>query len=153
MLGMSVPSMGQLESNFHIYQAAQISFWYPDQWQVNEAEQISMIQSPDESFSLTFSRLEAQDLEAGLLELESVLQQQLTQIQAIGDPTIIELNDFLGVSTELTAQLDNTPVRVRVLLVDGLPQVLLVLGMGSSRSYESYQADLDQIISSIKAIE
>jgi len=68
----------QVKHNLYTYQAAQVEFWYPNEWQIVEESQVTTLQNKDGSLSITFSVMETDQIEEALIELEAIIQTQLT---------------------------------------------------------------------------
>ncbi|BDS15494.1 hypothetical protein [Aureispira anguillae] len=149
---ISTTVQAQAKRNLYTYQAAQVEFWYPNEWQVEEAERVTVLQNIDQSLSITFSIMEAEKIEEALIELESIMQTQLTNPTITTEPEIIELNGMMGVVAELNGTLDGNLVQLGVFIIDSPQNVLLVLGMGHKKALQQYNKALDKIIKSIKPI-
>ncbi|MBL4650336.1 MAG: hypothetical protein JKY03_11450 [Aureispira sp.] len=142
----------QVKRNLYTYQAAQVEFWYPNEWQIEEEEKVATLQNRDGSLSITFSIMEADQIEEALIELEAIIQTQLTQPNITTDPEIVELNGMMGVVSELEGTINGSPVQLGVFIIDSPQNVLLVLGMGHELTLQKHNRILDKIIKSIKPI-
>lgn len=142
----------QSKRNAYTYQAAQVEFWYPNEWQIEEVEKVATLQNSDGSLSITFSIMEADQIEEALIELEAIIQTQLTQPKITTEPEIVELNGMMGVVSELEGSINGSPVQLGVFIIDSPQNVLLVLGMGHELTLQKNNKILDKIIKSIKPI-
>ena len=142
----------QIKRNLYTYQAAQVEFWYPNEWQIEEIEKVATLQNGDGSLSITFSIMEADQIEEALIELEAIIQTQLVQPNITTDPEIVELNGMMGVVSELEGSINGSPVQLGVFIIDSPQNVLLVLGMGHELTLQKHNKILDKIIKSIKPI-
>lgn len=152
LLLISTTSQGQTQRNRYTYQAAQVEFWYPNEWQIEEEEKVATLQNLEGSLSITFSIMEANQIEEALIELESIMQMQLTNPSMTMEPEVVNLNGMMGVVTELTGTMKGTPIQLGVFIIDSPQNVLLVLGMGDKITLKKYNKALDKIIKSIKPI-
>lgn len=109
---MSTAVHGQAKRNLYTYQAAQIEFWYPNKWQIIEEEKVATLQNIDGSLSMTFSIMEADKMEEALIDLESIMQTQLTNPMITTDPEIIALNEMMGVVSELKGTMHGSLVQL-----------------------------------------
>lgn len=96
--------------------------------------------------------MEANQIEEALIELESIMQMQLTNPSMTMEPEVVNLNGMMGVVTELTGTMKGTPIQLGVFIIDSPQNVLLVLGMGDKITLKKYNKALDKIIKSIKPI-
>lgn len=142
----------QIKRNLYTYQAAQVEFWYPNEWQIEEVEKVATLQNNGGSLSITFSIMEADQIEEALIELEAIIQTQLTNPSITTEPEIIELNGMMGVVSELEGNINGSPVQLGVFIIDSPQNVLLVLGMGHELTLQKHNKILDKIIKSIKPI-
>jgi hypothetical protein len=96
--------------------------------------------------------MEADQIEEALIELEAIIQTQLTQPNITTEPEIVELNGMMGVVSELEGRINGSPVQLGVFIIDSPQNVLLVLGMGHELTLQKHNRILDKIIKSIKPI-
>lgn len=146
------PLSAQLKPNTYTYQAAQVQFWYPSEWKIDEAEKLVTVQSPDDALNINFSIMQASEMEAAMVELESIVQTQLANPSFTTEPEIIQLNGMEGVMAELSGTIDGANIRMGVFIIDSPQNVLLILGMGKEIAMNKYNKELQKIIQSIKAI-
>jgi len=149
---MSTSTQAQLKRNLYTYQAAQVQFWYPNEWQIDEVEKVATVQSLEGSLSITFSIMEANQIEEALAELESIMLTQLTNPVITTEPELVELQGMDGVMTELKGTMNGTTVQLGVFIIDSPQNVLLVLGIGHEDALKKYNKELNKIIKSIKPI-
>ena len=142
----------QLKPNLYTYQAAQVQFWYPSEWDVKEEEKVATLQSFEGALSITFSIMQANQIEDALIELESIVQTQLTNPTITTDPEIVDLHGMAGVMTELEGTMEGNFVQLGVFIIDSPQNVLLVLGMGRKKALKKYNKELTKIINSIEPI-
>lgn len=142
----------QLKPNLYTYQAAQVQFWYPSEWEVKEEEKVATLQSFEGALSITFSIMQANQIEDALIELESIVQTQLTNPTITTDPEIVDLHGMSGVMTELEGTMEGSFVQLGVFIIDSPQNVLLVLGMGRKKALKKYNKELTKIINSIEPI-
>src|SRR5688572_19086317 len=100
------PTSAQLKRNIYTYQAAQVQFWYPNEWQIEEEDKLVTLQSMDGALTISFSIMQASEMEAALVELESIVQTQLATPSFTTEPEIIDLNGMEGVMAELMGTMD-----------------------------------------------
>lgn len=148
----TVNLQAQTKRNSYTYQAAQVEFWYPNEWQIEETEKVATLQNSDGSLSITFSIMAADQIEEALIELETIIQTQLTEPNITTDPKIVELNGMMGVVSELEGSINGSPVQLGVFIIDSPQNVLLVIGMGHELTLQKNDKILDKIIKSIKPI-
>jgi hypothetical protein len=148
----TVNLQAQTKRNLYTYQAAQVEFWYPSEWQIEEVEKVATLQNSDGSLSITFSIMAADQMEEALIELESIIQAQLTQPNITTDPKIIELNGMMGVVSEVEGSINGSPVQLGIFIIESPQNVLLVIGMGHELTLQKNNKILDKIIKSIKPI-
>lgn len=142
----------QQKNNTYTYQAAQIEFWYPNNWEISEEEKVITLQTMEGALSMTFSIMQANDLEKALIELESVVHTQLSNPTITTEPQIVKLNQLDGVMMEISGTMNGKTVRFGVFIIDSPQNILLVLGIGQEKVLNKYNKELNKIIQSIKAI-
>lgn len=145
------PTQAQ-KANLFAYKAAQVEFWYPNEWQIDEVDKVVTIQTMEGALSMTFSIMQSNAIEEALIELESVVQTQLTNPVITTEPEIVEFNNMTGVMMELTGTINGKLVKLGVFIIDSPQNVLLILGIGEEKILNKYNKELNKIIKSIKAI-
>jgi len=145
-------AQAQLKPNHYTYQAAQVQFWYPSEWEVSEAERVVTAQTIDGALSMTFSIMQADQIEEALMELESIIQTRVTLPQITAEPELVELKGMQGVMTEVEGTMEGKEVQLGVFIIDSPQNVLLVLGVGQKEALKKYNQDLNKVIQSIEPI-
>lgn len=148
----SETTTAQLKRNTYTYQAAQVQFWYPNEWQIEEEDKLVTLQSMDGALTISFSIMQASEMEAALVELESIVQTQLANPSFTTEPEIIDLNGMEGVMAELMGTMDGQSIRLGVFIVSSPQNVLLILGMGKEEALGKYNKELQKIIKSIQPL-
>ncbi len=151
-IAVATHTQAQLKRNTYTYQAAQVQFWYPNEWKMEEDEKVATLQSLEGALSITFSIMEADRIEEALVELESIMLTKLTNPSMTTDPKVVQLHGMEGVMTELKGTMNGTSVQLGVFIIDSPQNVLLVLGMGQAEALKKYNEELNKIIKSIKPI-
>lgn len=146
------PISAQLKRNTYTYQAAQVQFWYPNEWQIEEEDKLVTLQSTDGALTISFSIMQASEMQAALTELESIVQTQLANPSFTTEPEIIDLNGMEGVMAELMGTMDGLSIRLGVFIVSSPQNVLLILGMGKEEALGKYNKELQKIIKSIQPL-
>ena len=149
---MTTFSQAQLKRSTYIYQAGQVQFWYPENWEIDEVEQVATLQNIEGDLSISFSVISTEGIEKALSDLESIVLTQLNDPVTTSEPEIIEMNGMQGVVSEMEGTMNNISVQLGVFIIDGPLNVILVLGMGHKRSLSTYKKELNKIIKSIKPI-
>ena len=149
---MTTFSQAQLKRSTYIYQAGQVQFWYPENWEIDEVEQVATLQNIEGDLSISFSVISTEGIEKALSDLESIVLTQLNDPVTTSEPEIIEMNGMPGVVSEMEGTMNNISVQLGVFIIDGPLNVILVLGMGHKRSLSTYKKELNKIIKSIKPI-
>lgn len=151
LLGYS-PSQAQIERQWFIHQAAKISFWYPDTWQLEHKEQVVHLQHAASGLSVTFTLLEDTQMEEALQDLEQLVAEQVTDPTWSNVPNLIALNGITGVGAEVQGKLDGQPIQMGLFLLERPNQVLLVVGLGNQTALKKHQEHLNKILQSIKPL-
>ena len=149
---MTTFSQAQLKRSTYIYQAGQVQFWYPENWEIDEVEQVATLQNIEGDLSISFSVISTEGIEKALSDLESIVLTQLNDPVTTSEPEIIEMNGMQAVVSEMEGTMNNISVQLGVFIIDGPLNVILVLGMGHKRSLSTYKKELNKIIKSIKPI-
>lgn len=145
-------AQAQLKPNLYTYQAAQVQFWYPSEWELNEAERVVTLQSIEGALSMTFSIMQADQIEEALMELEGIIQTRVTLPKITTEPELVELKGMQGVMTEVEGAMNGEEVQLGVFIIDSPQNVLLVLGVGQKEALKKYNKDLYKVIKSIQPI-
>ena len=94
---MTTFSQAQLKRSTYIYQAGQVQFWYPENWEIDEVEQVATLQNIEGDLSISFSVISTEGIEKALSDLESIVLTQLNDPVTTSEPEIIEMNGMQGV--------------------------------------------------------
>jgi hypothetical protein len=151
LLGAS-QTQAQVEPQWFLYQPAEVGFWYPDNWQLEQQASVVRLQHAASGLSVTFTLLEDTQMETALQELEQIVAEQVQDPQWSSPPDLIELNGLLGVAAEVRGTLDERPIQMGVFLLERPGQVLLVVGLGYQTALQEHQESLNKILQSIKPL-
>ena len=145
-------TIGQLQANSYVYQPARVYIQLMKGWQVEENDQVSIVQHEGGELSLSLSVLEAEKIEEALMDLESIMNEQLSNPSIIETPEIIEINGMQGVALGMQGFMKGMQVQVGLFLIERPQKVLLVLGIGEKTTLTQYEDELNKIIKSIKPL-
>lgn len=151
VLGAS-PLHAQVDPQWFLYPTAEIGFWYPDNWTLEEQEQVVRVQHTASGLSVTFTVLEDTQMEEALQDLESLVTHQLQETAWSRSPDLIELNGIMGVGAELEGKIEGRAVQMGLFLLERSQQVVLVVGLGDATVLQEHRASLDKILQSIRPI-
>lgn len=142
----------QVDRQWFIYQAAEVSFWYPDNWELEHQETTVRLQHTASGLSVTFTLLEHTQIEEALQDLEQLVAEQVNNPTWSSDPALIDWNGILGVGAEVQGTIEEQPIQMGLFLLERPQQVLLVIGLGDKNALQEHQESLDKILQSIKPI-
>ena len=86
------------------------------------------------------------------MDLESIMNEQLSDPSIIETPEIIEINGMQGVALGMQGFMKGMQVQVGLFLIERPQKVLLVLGIGEKTTLTQYEDELNKIIKSIKPL-
>ena len=152
MLCSPLQMTGQLQANSYVYQPAKVHIQLIEGWQVEENDQVSIVQHEGGELSLSLSVLDAEKIEEALMDLESIMNEQLSDPSIIETPEIIEINGMQGVALGMQGFMKGMQVQVGLFLIERPQKVLLVLGIGEKTTLTQYEDELNKIIKSIKPL-
>lgn len=151
LLGTSQAS-AQVDRQWFLHQAAKVGFWYPDNWQLEQLDQVVRLQHPPSGLSVTFTLLEDTQMEVALQDLERIVAEQVQQPTWSAAPDLVNLNGLVGVGAEVQGELDGKPIKMGLFLLERPNQVLLVVGLGYEATLQAHQDNLNRILQSIKPL-
>ncbi len=152
MLCICFDIQAQLKPNSYVYQAAQVHLKHPDGWQIDRHEKVVTLQQLGGEISVSLRALKTTKIEEALMELESLIRDQISDPEITSDPKIIEINGMQGVGMDMQGYLKGMRVQVGVFLIERPLRVLMELGMGEKIALEQYEKELNSIINSIKPL-
>ncbi|MGH1335135.1 MAG: hypothetical protein ACRBFS_03340 [Aureispira sp.] len=142
----------QVDPQWFLHQTAKVGFWYPDNWQLENQEEVVRLQHTTSGLSVTFTLLEDTQMEEALQGLERLVAEQVQNPTWSSAPELIDLNGIMGVGAEVQGNLDGQPIQMGLFLLERPHQVLLVVGLGDQKALKEHQESLDKILQSIKPI-
>jgi hypothetical protein len=111
-----------------------------------------MLQQLGGEISVSLRTLKTTKIEEALMELESLIRDQISDPEITSDPKIIEINGMQGVVMDMQGYLKGMRVQVGIFLIERPPHVLMLLGMGKKTALQQYEKELNSIINSIKPL-
>jgi predicted Zn-dependent protease len=142
----------QRKPNSYVHQSAQVHLKYPDGWYIDKHEKMVTLQQLGGEISVSLRTLKTTKIEEALMELESLIRDQISDPEITSDPKIIEINGMQGVVMDMQGYLKGMRVQVGIFLIERPPHVLMLLGMGKKTALQQYEKELNSIINSIKPL-
>lgn len=142
----------QVDRQWFIYQAAEVSFWYPDNWELEQQETTVRLQHTASGLSVTFTLLEDTQMEEAFQGLEQLVAEQVEEPTWSSDPALIDWNGIMGVGAEVEGKIEGQPIQMGLFLLERPQKVLLVIGLGDQAALQEHQESLDKILQSIQPI-
>lgn len=149
---LSANLSAQTQRQWHVFQEAKVSFWYPADWTLGTADNSVIATHPKTALSLTFTLLPDTELAAVLQQWQVDLSNQVTDAHWSMEPDLVQLNNLLGVGGEIEGTMDDAPVKIGVFLFERPQGVLLLVGMGFQGALDEYHEVLDRIVHSIQPL-
>ena len=149
---LSANLSAQNQRQWYAYQAAKVSFWYPEAWVLEAEEGSVIIRHPQTALSMTFTLLPDTQLEGALAQWHADLSTQLTDARWSVAPDLVQLNNLLGVGGEIEGTLEGKAVKIGLFLLERPQGVLLLVGMGFQGALDEQRETLDRIVQSIQPL-
>lgn len=149
---LSANLSAQTQRQWHVFQKAKLSFWYPVDWMLETADNSVIATHPKTALSLTFTLLPDTELVAVLQQWQAGLSDQVTDAHWSMEPDLVQLNNLLGVGGEIEGTIGDDPVKIGVFLFERPQGVLLLVGMGFQGALDEHREVLDRIVHSIQPL-
>jgi len=149
---LSANLVAQIKPQWHVYQPAKVSFWYPESWQLEEVEGSVSIRHPETALSLTWTLLPDAQLETALEQWLSDILTQVEEAHWSSAPDLLQLNGLQGVGGEIEGQMEGKAIKIGLFLFERPQGILLLVGMGFEGAMETHREALDRMVQSIQPL-
>ena len=132
------------------HSASNLKFSAPENWSAVLEEETLTLSPPSEGLAITFTVLDAENLEVALEELEKELSNYVKDAKLKGEAEEIIINDLNAISAEGEGKIDGEKVDLGLLLVEANDKILLVFGISAVSETNKYEKDIENILTSIQ---
>jgi len=133
---------------------ARLGIWIPDDWHTETEDAVLAARDPAEEVGVLFVVLDAADVEKAAEELGTVLDEIVTEVEPIGEPTDGKVNGMDARFLDGKGEAGGREVRFSLgLVVTPAGKVTMMLGIAETAKFGPHEADVGRILRGVKPLQ
>ncbi len=136
-----------------LFEATQIRTLSPENWKIEKtADGIGLV-SPNDEIMLDFQEFPESETEEVLQGLERMLMENIEDLQAVGEPDVLDVNGLDLLVSELKGVVDGVEVQIGIFLVEKNNTALLITFMARSDANPKHIKELQLVLGGLHVID